>query len=400
MPIEGWDFSWFDGRATEARPLWGYARPLADAAAGATRPRSTSRPGAGRCSLALRRTPPPLTVATEGWPPNVAKATALLRPPASRSSPTPTSPAAVRRRRLRPGHEPAPGRRRSGPRSPACCGPAARTSPSTSVRRACSSWSSTSSARSPTRSHGRRTPTAPAPAPRRRARHRRPADGAAAHRVPRRRRRGVVPAEGGLDGPRLHRRGVPRPPRSCTSGSSPTARSSRTPPATSSRPASRERGEGALPAWVAGGGGDEYHLVQPGVGVGVQPLAHGVEVADQSDPLRGFWWYRGEQLVPVGPAKRHPHGVAEARRGEHLAVSGDLEVADDALQHLRPCLRTGVDRGRHPRRQPRRGAARLPCGRVELVAVVPDLLGRRGRAPCGRRAPLPPRSPGRRTPRG
>jgi hypothetical protein len=24
-PVEGWDFSWFDGRATEHRPSWGYA---------------------------------------------------------------------------------------------------------------------------------------------------------------------------------------------------------------------------------------------------------------------------------------------------------------------------------------------------------------------------------------
>ena len=26
VPVEGWDFSWFDGRATEQRPSWGYAR--------------------------------------------------------------------------------------------------------------------------------------------------------------------------------------------------------------------------------------------------------------------------------------------------------------------------------------------------------------------------------------
>ncbi|MEW5355328.1 hypothetical protein E0E62_23270 [Streptomyces sp. 16-176A] len=25
VPTEGWDFSWFAGRATEARPSWGYA---------------------------------------------------------------------------------------------------------------------------------------------------------------------------------------------------------------------------------------------------------------------------------------------------------------------------------------------------------------------------------------
>jgi len=25
-PVDGWDFSWLDGRATEQRPSWGYQR--------------------------------------------------------------------------------------------------------------------------------------------------------------------------------------------------------------------------------------------------------------------------------------------------------------------------------------------------------------------------------------
>jgi hypothetical protein len=25
-PVEGWDFSWFEGRATEERPRWGYSQ--------------------------------------------------------------------------------------------------------------------------------------------------------------------------------------------------------------------------------------------------------------------------------------------------------------------------------------------------------------------------------------
>jgi hypothetical protein len=29
VPVAGWDFSWFDGRATEERPAWGYARLMA-----------------------------------------------------------------------------------------------------------------------------------------------------------------------------------------------------------------------------------------------------------------------------------------------------------------------------------------------------------------------------------
>ncbi|PJT46443.1 SAM-dependent methyltransferase, partial [Streptomyces albidoflavus] len=28
-PVDGWDFSWFEGRATEERPSWGYQRLLA-----------------------------------------------------------------------------------------------------------------------------------------------------------------------------------------------------------------------------------------------------------------------------------------------------------------------------------------------------------------------------------
>jgi hypothetical protein len=29
VPADGWDFSWFEGRATEERPSWGYARIIA-----------------------------------------------------------------------------------------------------------------------------------------------------------------------------------------------------------------------------------------------------------------------------------------------------------------------------------------------------------------------------------
>ena len=30
VPLEGWDFSWFEGRATEERPRWGYSRLLGE----------------------------------------------------------------------------------------------------------------------------------------------------------------------------------------------------------------------------------------------------------------------------------------------------------------------------------------------------------------------------------
>ena len=34
VPVDGWDFSWLDGRATEERPSWGYQRLLGERLAG------------------------------------------------------------------------------------------------------------------------------------------------------------------------------------------------------------------------------------------------------------------------------------------------------------------------------------------------------------------------------
>jgi SAM-dependent methyltransferase len=78
VPVEGWDFSWFEGRATEARPSWGYARGMARRLA-RTEAALDIQTGGGEV---LHSAPvlPLLTVATEGWPPNVARATALLGP--------------------------------------------------------------------------------------------------------------------------------------------------------------------------------------------------------------------------------------------------------------------------------------------------------------------------------
>ncbi|MEV4445188.1 class I SAM-dependent methyltransferase [Streptomyces mirabilis] len=77
-PVEGWDFSWFAGRASEKRPSWGYARAMGERLARASVALDIQT-GGGEV-LASAPTLPPLTVATEGWPPNVAKATALLHP--------------------------------------------------------------------------------------------------------------------------------------------------------------------------------------------------------------------------------------------------------------------------------------------------------------------------------
>ncbi|WP_348789649.1 class I SAM-dependent methyltransferase [Leifsonia sp. NPDC080035] len=76
--VTGWDFSWLDGRATEERPPWGYARLLAERLERASA--SLDIQTGGGEVLAEARVFPPTAVATESWPPNVAAATRLLHP--------------------------------------------------------------------------------------------------------------------------------------------------------------------------------------------------------------------------------------------------------------------------------------------------------------------------------
>lgn len=78
VPVAGWDFSWLEGRATEQRPSWGYQRSMG--ARMATAAAALDIQTGGGEVLAGVPELPPLTVATESWPPNVAKATALLHP--------------------------------------------------------------------------------------------------------------------------------------------------------------------------------------------------------------------------------------------------------------------------------------------------------------------------------
>lgn len=78
VSVEGWDFSWLDGRATEERPSWGYQRGMGERLARASAALDVQT-GGGEV-LAGAPTLPPVMVATESWPPNVAKATALLHP--------------------------------------------------------------------------------------------------------------------------------------------------------------------------------------------------------------------------------------------------------------------------------------------------------------------------------
>ncbi len=69
VPVEGWDFSWFAGRATEQRPSWGYAGAMAHRMAGASAALDVQT--AGGEVIAQIGEPPPVLTATEWWPPNV-----------------------------------------------------------------------------------------------------------------------------------------------------------------------------------------------------------------------------------------------------------------------------------------------------------------------------------------
>ena len=78
VPVEGWDFSWLDGRATEERPSWGFqrllSRRLADVSAALD-----LHTGGGEVLAGVEKFPPTMA-ATESWPPNAARATRLLHP--------------------------------------------------------------------------------------------------------------------------------------------------------------------------------------------------------------------------------------------------------------------------------------------------------------------------------
>ncbi|RZU44240.1 methyltransferase family protein [Streptomyces sp. BK022] len=83
VPTDGWDFSWFAGRATEERPEWGYARSAGERLARARAALDLQTGGGEVLDFALKRAAPArptVLAATEGWPPNVARATALLAP--------------------------------------------------------------------------------------------------------------------------------------------------------------------------------------------------------------------------------------------------------------------------------------------------------------------------------
>ena len=77
VPVEGWDFSWLDGRALEERPSWRYFDRAVERAASVSGLLEVQA-GTGRMIGSLPVLPA-LAVATEGFPPSVAVAAPRLR---------------------------------------------------------------------------------------------------------------------------------------------------------------------------------------------------------------------------------------------------------------------------------------------------------------------------------
>ena len=67
-PVAGWDFSWFDGRASEERPSWGYLG-LMSARMASVDAALDVQTGGGEVLAAVARRPPLLAVAADSWPP-------------------------------------------------------------------------------------------------------------------------------------------------------------------------------------------------------------------------------------------------------------------------------------------------------------------------------------------
>ncbi|WP_112269662.1 methyltransferase domain-containing protein [Lentzea terrae] len=76
VPLEGWDFSWFEGRATEERPPWGYAEQIAARLATVSSALDLQTGGGEVTASAPVR--PLLLAATESWPPNALVAAQRL----------------------------------------------------------------------------------------------------------------------------------------------------------------------------------------------------------------------------------------------------------------------------------------------------------------------------------
>lgn len=73
VSLDGWDFSWFAGRATEERPSWGYASMVAALLSAATAALEVDTGGGEVFAWALEQATarPARLVATESWEPNL-----------------------------------------------------------------------------------------------------------------------------------------------------------------------------------------------------------------------------------------------------------------------------------------------------------------------------------------
>jgi SAM-dependent methyltransferase len=81
-PVEGWNFSWLEGRATEERPPWGYSGLLSARLAAARAVLDIQTGGGEVLAGALRESDrqPAVVAATESWPPNAALAQRAVAP--------------------------------------------------------------------------------------------------------------------------------------------------------------------------------------------------------------------------------------------------------------------------------------------------------------------------------
>jgi protein-L-isoaspartate O-methyltransferase len=81
-PVEGWDFSWFEGRATEERPSWGYTQMLVPRVSAAQGVLDIQTGGGEVLAGVLAQVPemPKTVAATESWVPNARIARRNLAP--------------------------------------------------------------------------------------------------------------------------------------------------------------------------------------------------------------------------------------------------------------------------------------------------------------------------------
>jgi SAM-dependent methyltransferase len=81
-PLEGWDFSWFEGRATEERPSWAFTSLVVDRLPSALAVLDVQTGGGEVFAEVLARAPivPPVLAATESYVPNLGRARDTLTP--------------------------------------------------------------------------------------------------------------------------------------------------------------------------------------------------------------------------------------------------------------------------------------------------------------------------------